>query len=351
MGKSAVSMAIEALKSKASKPMFKEELGEKDVRDVLSTFGCSDMYAEVVGELEDMGITVNEVINEDDYINNLDNSGDIDIVKSYLAEIGRYSILTQEEEVYIANKYLIDGDMEARKELANHNLRLVVNVAKRYVGRGLPLLDLIQEGNIGLMTAVDKFIPDKGYKFSTYATWWIRQAITRALADNGRTIRLPVHMCEKLYKVRSFRRDYYNKNGKMPPNEEVCSACDVAEGTLMYLLEHQDNLVSLNATINEEDDTTIEDMIRDDSESVESQVIRGALSKEIIETLDKTLSKKESYILKMRFGLEDGEYKTLEQCGKELGVTRERVRQIEAKAIRKLKVSRKSRNLREYVKS
>lgn len=279
-------------------------------------------------------------------------SGDYssDSVKTYLREIGSIPLLTSEQEVFYGKGWKERHDESCKEILVNSNLRLVVSIAKRYVGRGLSLLDLIQNGNLGLLKAVDMFDPDKGYKFSTYATWWIRQSITRSIADFSRTIRIPVHMSEKQCRVRSFIRDYTSMHGKKPTAKEIMKECEISEESLEAVMGIYDETVSLNMKIWEEKDTSLEELIQDDSTSLEDIVLNSELSRVIEESFSKVLSNKEADILRMRYGLDgSGVPHTLEECGQVFGVTRERIRQIESKSLRKLKVSYKTRGLKAFL--
>ena len=271
-----------------------------------------------------------------------------DPVRMYLKEIGRVSLLTAEEEVELA--LLIEqGDQEAKQRLAEANLRLVVSIAKRYVGRGMQFLDLIQEGNMGLMKAVDKFDHTKGFKFSTYATWWIRQAITRAIADQARTIRIPVHMVETINKLIRVQRNLLQELGRDPSPEEIGKALHMAPDKVREVLKIAQEPVSLETPIGEEDDSHLGDFIEDDViESPVDYTNRILLREQLDEVMD-TLTDREENVLRMRFGLDDGRMHTLEDVGKQFKVTRERIRQIEAKAIKKLRHPRRSKPLRDFM--
>lgn len=273
-----------------------------------------------------------------------------DSVKSYLVEIGKWELLSVEQERELFYKYVDTRDVEAKNAIINHNLRLVVSVAKKYTGIGLPFLDIIQEGNLGLIKAVDMFDVEKGYKFSTYATWWIRQAITRAIADKSRSIRLPVHVGEKIYHIKRFTKEYFDTYERLPSDEEICEECKVTMELLQSVKRLQADTVSLDTTIGEEDDTTLGEFIPDDAIGVEEEVMNGELRDELLKAMDAVLSEKEKSVLIMRYGLDgSGIFRTLEYCGEQFGVTRERIRQIEAKGLRKLKLSRKAKNIREFV--
>lgn len=270
-----------------------------------------------------------------------------DPVRMYLREIGRVSLLTYEEEVSLA-KRVEKGDKKAREKLINANLRLVVSIAKKYVNRGLTLLDLIEEGNIGLMRAVAKYDWRRGYKFSTYATWWIRQAITRAIADQARTIRIPVHMVETINKFNRISRKLMQELGREPAPEEVALEMEVPVEKVREIIKVSQEPASLEAPVGEEEDSRLGDFIQDAAASPSDQATQALLKDHIREMLD-TLSPREAKVLEYRFGLEDGKQRTLEEVGKEFGVTRERIRQIEAKAIRKLRHPTRAKKLRDYL--
>lgn len=270
-----------------------------------------------------------------------------DPVRMYLREIGRVSLLTYEEEVALA-KRVEKADKKARERLINANLRLVVSIAKKYVNRGLTLLDLIEEGNIGLMRAVMKYDWRRGYKFSTYATWWIRQAITRAIADQARTIRIPVHMVETINKFNRISRKLMQELGREPTPEEVALEMGVSVEKAREIIKVSQEPASLEAPVGEEEDSRLGDFIQDASASPTDQATHALLKDHIREVLE-TLSPREAKVLEYRFGLEDGKQRTLEEVGKEFGVTRERIRQIEAKAIRKLRHPTRSKKLRDYL--
>ena len=271
-----------------------------------------------------------------------------DPVKMYLKDIGRVPLLSADEEIELA-KHMQDGDEAAKKRLSEANLRLVVSIAKRYVGRGMLFLDLIQEGNLGLIKAVEKFDYRKGYKFSTYATWWIRQAITRAIADQARTIRIPVHMVETINKLIRVSRQLLQELGREPQPEEIADVMDIPVERVREILKISQEPVSLETPIGEEEDSHLGDFIPDDNMPVPADAAAFTLLKEqLVEVLD-TLTEREKKVLTLRFGLEDGRARTLEEVGKEFNVTRERIRQIEAKALRKLRHPSRSRKLRDYI--
>ena len=271
-----------------------------------------------------------------------------DPVRMYLKEIGKVSLLTADEEIELA-KRMEQGDEEAKKRLAEANLRLVVSIAKRYVGRGMLFLDLIQEGNLGLIKAVEKFDYRKGYKFSTYATWWIRQAITRAIADQARTIRIPVHMVETINKLIRVSRQLLQELGREPTPEEIAEEMKMPVDRVREILKISQEPVSLETPIGEEEDSHLGDFIQDDNVPVPADAAAFTLLKEqLIEVLG-TLTEREQKVLRLRFGLDDGRARTLEEVGKEFNVTRERIRQIEAKALRKLRDPSRSRKLKDYL--
>ena len=271
-----------------------------------------------------------------------------DPVRMYLKEIGKVSLLTADEEIELA-KRMEQGDEEAKKRLAEANLRLVVSIAKRYVGRGMLFLDLIQEGNLGLIKAVEKFDYRKGYKFSTYATWWIRQAITRAIADQARTIRIPVHMVETINKLIRVSRQLLQELGREPTPEEIAEEMKMPVDRVREILKTSQEPVSLETPIAEEEDSHLGDFIQDDNVPVPADAAAFTLLKEqLIEVLG-TLTEREQKVLRLRFGLDDGRARTLEEVGKEFNVTRERIRQIEAKALRKLRHPSRSRKLKDYL--
>ena len=271
-----------------------------------------------------------------------------DPVRMYLKEIGKVPLLSAEEEIELA-KRMADGDEEAKKRLAEANLRLVVSIAKRYVGRGMLFLDLIQEGNLGLIKAVEKFDYKKGYKFSTYATWWIRQAITRAIADQARTIRIPVHMVETINKLIRVSRQLLQELGREPSPEEIAKEMNMPVERVREILKISQEPVSLETPIGEEEDSHLGDFIKDDNVPVPADAAAFTLLKEQLEEVLGTLTEREQKVLTLRFGLEDGRARTLEEVGKEFNVTRERIRQIEAKALRKLRHPSRSRKLKDYL--
>ena len=271
-----------------------------------------------------------------------------DPVKVYLKEIGRVPLLSSDEEVELAQR-MAEGDAYAKKRLAEANLRLVVSIAKRYVGRGMQFLDLIQEGNLGLIKAVEKFDHTKGFKFSTYATWWIRQAITRAIADQARTIRIPVHMVETINKVKKVSSQLLHQNGHDPTAEEIAAALDMPVDKVREIMRVAQETVSLETPIGEEEDSHLGDFIPDDDAPAPADAASHTLLKEQLGEVLKTLTPREEKVLRLRFGLEDGRSRTLEEVGKEFNVTRERIRQIEAKALRKLRHPSRSKKLKDFL--
>ena len=271
-----------------------------------------------------------------------------DPVRMYLKEIGKVSLLSADEEIELAKK-MEQGDENAKKRLAEANLRLVVSIAKRYVGRGMLFLDLIQEGNLGLIKAVEKFDYRKGYKFSTYATWWIRQAITRAIADQARTIRIPVHMVETINKLIRVSRQLLQELGREPTPEEIAEEMDMPVDRVREILKISQEPVSLETPIGEEEDSHLGDFIQDDNVPVPADAAAFTLLKEQLVEVLSTLTDREQKVLRLRFGLDDGRARTLEEVGKEFNVTRERIRQIEAKALRKLRHPSRSRKLKDYL--
>ncbi len=271
-----------------------------------------------------------------------------DPVRMYLKEIGKVPLLSAEEEIEYAQR-MEEGDEEAKKRLAEANLRLVVSIAKRYVGRGMQFLDLIQEGNLGLIKAVEKFDYRKGYKFSTYATWWIRQAITRAIADQARTIRIPVHMVETINKLVRVQRQLLQELGREPSPEEIAETMDIPVERVREIQKISQEPVSLETPIGEEEDSHLGDFIQDDNVPVPAEAAASTLLKEQLVEVLGTLTEREQKVLRLRFGMDDGRARTLEEVGKEFNVTRERIRQIEAKALRKLRHPSRSRKLKDYL--
>ena len=271
-----------------------------------------------------------------------------DPVKAYLKEIGRVPLLSPEEETALAMR-IMEGDSKAKKRLSEANLRLVVSIAKRYVGRGMQFLDLIQEGNLGLIKAVEKFDYTKGFKFSTYATWWIRQAITRAIADQARTIRIPVHMVETINKVKKVSSQLLHKNGHEPSAEEIAAELNMPVDKVREIMRVAQEPVSLETPIGEEEDSHLGDFIPDDEAPAPAEAASHTLLKEQLDEVLTSLTEREAKVLRLRFGLEDGRPRTLEEVGKEFDVTRERIRQIEAKALRKLRHPSRSKKLKDFL--
>ena len=333
----------------------------KEVMDALNeTDMDSDQIEKLYDKFESMNIDVvdeelevPENINEE--IAEIENDASLgegisidDPVRMYLKEIGKVPLLTPEEEIELAIR-IGDNDPAAKRRLTEANLRLVVSIAKRYVGRGMQFLDLIQEGNLGLIKAVDKFDYTKGFKFSTYATWWIRQAITRAIADQARTIRIPVHMVETINKVKKTNSQLLHKNGRDPTAEEIAEVLDMPVDKVREIMRVAQEPVSLETPIGEEEDSHLGDFIPDDDAPAPADAASATLLKEELAHVLKTLTPREERVLSMRFGLTDGHPHTLEEVGKEFNVTRERIRQIEAKALRKLRHPTRSKKLRDYV--
>ena len=271
-----------------------------------------------------------------------------DPVKVYLKEIGRVPLLSSEEEIDLAIR-IANGDVQAKQRLSEANLRLVVSIAKRYLGRGMQFLDLIQEGNLGLIKAVDKFDYTKGFKFSTYATWWIRQAITRAIADQARTIRIPVHMVETINKVKKVQSQLLHQNGHEPTPDEIADELDLPVDKVREIMRVAQEPVSLETPIGEEEDSHLGDFIPDDGPPPPADAASHTMLREQLSDVLSTLTPREEKVLRLRFGLEDGRSRTLEEVGKEFNVTRERIRQIEAKALRKLRHPSRSRKLKDYL--
>ena len=327
----------------------------KEIMDFLSDIDLDTEQMDKVYEfLEGQGIDIMGNIDAEEEVEK-----DIDLslpeginiddpVRMYLKEIGKVPLLSAEEETELA-KRMEEGDEQAKKKLAEANLRLVVSIAKRYVGRGMLFLDLIQEGNLGLIKAVEKFDYRKGYKFSTYATWWIRQAITRAIADQARTIRIPVHMVETINKLIRVSRQLLQELGREPSPEEIAEEMNMPVERVREILKISQEPVSLETPIGEEEDSHLGDFIKDDNVPVPADAAAFTLLKEQLEEVLGTLTEREQKVLTLRFGLEDGRARTLEEVGKEFNVTRERIRQIEAKALRKLRHPSRSRKLKDYL--
>ena len=355
----------------ASGKQKKGVLEESEIRAEFRTMKLTDdQYELIVRVLEKNDIDVLQVVEDDDAdvhdddIDMMDESGEDepdlldlsipdsinieDPVRMYLKEIGKVPLLTAEEEIELA-KRMETGDEDAKKRLAEANLRLVVSIAKRYVGRGMLFLDLIQEGNLGLIKAVEKFDYNKGFKFSTYATWWIRQAITRTIADQARTIRIPVHMVETINKLVRVSRQLLQELGREPTPEEIAERMEIPVERVREILKISQEPVSLETPIGEEEDSHLGDFIQDDNVPVPADAAAFTLLKEQLVEVLGTLTEREQKVLRLRFGLDDGRARTLEEVGKEFNVTRERIRQIEAKALRKLRHPSRSRKLKDYL--
>ncbi len=360
-----VNAAHEAAKQELLAEAKKE--GKIDQRKIFSKIPDTpdnvDVLDQLYTELADSGIQVTEpganatdewveeeaeevVLNEQVY---LDDVAD-DSVRLYLREIGKIPLLTAEEELALA-KRVVAGDKDAKDKMAEANMRLVVSIAKRYVGRGLDLLDLIQEGNTGLLRAVEKFDPDKGFKFSTYATWWIRQAITRAIADQARTIRIPVHMVETINKLLRTQRRLTQELNREPTNEEIAEAMEIDVEKVEHIMKIKQDISSLDASVrDDEEDSVLADFIEDEDTISPEESATNQLLKEHVKDMLGALTEREQKILKLRFGLEDGKNHTLEEVGQEFSVTRERIRQIEAKALAKLRKHKDAKKLHDYIK-
>ena len=321
---------------------------EKNNIDVLQGKSMDDPVDELLLETEDDIIPEEEEPELIDDVDVLEGVSTEDPVRMYLKEIGNVSLLTSEEEVELA-KLVEAGDVEAKKKLTEANLRLVVSIAKKYVGRGMPFLDLIQEGNMGLMKAVDKFDYTKGYKFSTYATWWIRQAITRGIADTGRTIRVPVHMVETINKTLRMTRTLLQELGREPTPEEVADRLGVPVARVREVLKISRDPVSLDTPIGEEDDSHLGDFIEDETAQSPADSAAFSMLREELNVALASLTDRERQVVRLRFGLEDGRARTLEEVGREFNVTRERIRQIEAKALRKLRHPSRSKRLKDFL--
>ena len=321
------------------------KLSTKEITDAIEEM---DIDAEQINKLYDDLNNALDFNSEEDADFSSDGIAVDDPVKVHLKEIGRIPLLSAEEEIQLAEK-ISAGDEYARDRLIEANLRLVVSIAKHFVGRGMPFLDLIQEGYIGLIKAVEKFDHTKGYKFSTYATWWIRQAITRAIADQARTIRIPVHMVETINKVKKTNSQLLHKNGRDPTAEEIAEVLDMSVDKVREIMRVAQEPVSLETPIGEEEDSHLGDFIPDDDAPAPADAASATLLKEELAHVLKTLTPREERVLSMRFGLTDGHPHTLEEVGKEFNVTRERIRQIEAKALRKLRHPTRSKKLRDYV--
>ena len=330
------------------------ELDDTNAEEIDQVFDAfEDLGVDLLNEdLEEPNIEdlqdVEEIKLEDIDVTNVEGVSVDDPVRMYLREIGKIPLLTYEQELDLV-KRILEGDEEAKQKLAESNLRLVVSIAKKYVGRGMLFLDLIQEGNMGLIKAVEKFDYNKGFKFSTYATWWIRQAITRAIADQARTIRIPVHMVETINKLIRTSRHLLQQLGREPTPEEIANEMEIPIEKVMEIQKIAQDPVSLETPIGEEDDSHLGDFIPDDDSPAPQDSAAYTLLKEQLEEVMNTLTPREAKVLKLRFGLEDGKARTLEEVGKEFQVTRERIRQIEAKALRKLRHPSRSKKLRDYM--
>ncbi len=341
-----------------------KQKGSLTNNDIMEALGEIEFKPEELEKLydtlEQQGIEINEEIETIDFDeitaveSKKDDSGESDTatiddpVKVYLKEIGRVPLLSPEEEIELAIK-ISEGDVQAKKRLSEANLRLVVSIAKRYLGRGMQFLDLIQEGNLGLIKAVEKFDYTKGFKFSTYATWWIRQAITRAIADQARTIRIPVHMVETINKVKKVSTQILHEKGHEPSSEEIAEKLDISVEKVREIVRVAQEPVSLETPIGEEEDSHLGDFIPDSDTPAPADEASHALLKEQLEEVLRTLTPREAKVLRLRFGLEDGKSRTLEEVGTEFKVTRERIRQIEAKALRKLRHPSRSKKLKDYL--
>ena len=326
-----------------------QELTPDEIDDLYETF--SHKGIEIVDDSNRAQADIDEEKGEEDTDIDLSIPEGISIddpVRMYLKEIGRVPLLSADEEIALA-KRMEAGDEEAQKELAEANLRLVVSIAKRYVGRGMLFLDLIQEGNLGLIKAVEKFDYNKGYKFSTYATWWIRQAITRAIADQARTIRIPVHMVETINKLIRVSRQLLQQLGREPAPEEIAEAMEISVERVREIMKIAQEPVSLETPIGEEEDSHLGDFIEDQDAPAPAEAASFMLLKEQLEEVLDTLTEREERVLRLRFGLDDGRARTLEEVGQNFGVTRERIRQIEAKALRKLRHPSRSRKLKDFL--
>ena len=381
-GKKAETSAVNNAEAEAAREKFQEKLKEllslaKKKKNMLEYQEISDFFADmqldsdkfekILDFLEANNIDVLRITDDDaddDILLEVDDDDEIEVekidlsvpdgvsiedpVRMYLKEIGKVPLLSAEEEIELAKRMEL-GDQEAKKRLAEANLRLVVSIAKRYVGRGMLFLDLIQEGNLGLIKAVEKIDYRKGYKFSTYATWWIRQAITRAIADQARTIRIPVHMVETINKLIRVSRQLLQELGREPTPEEIAAEMNMPVERVREILKISQEPVSLETPIGEEEDSHLGDFIQDDNVPVPADAAAFTLLKEQLEEVLGTLTEREQKVLTLRFGLEDGRARTLEEVGREFNVTRERIRQIEAKALRKLRHPSRSRKLKDYL--
>lgn len=350
------------IKQKVKEGTIKNMLTYTEIIDMLDGIDYDvEQIEKIFDTLEEMGIKIksdaeaeaeieaSELEDADSHMIILNDSISVDDpVRMYLKEMGKVPLLSADEEIEIAQR-VEKGDEKAKEKLAEANLRLVVSIAKRYVGRGMLFLDLIQEGNLGLIKAVEKFDYTKGYKFSTYATWWIRQAITRAIADQARTIRIPVHMVETIHKLSRVKRQLVQSLGRDPLPEEIAEAMDVSVERVREIIKIAQDPVSLETPIGEEENSHLGDFIPDDDIPLPSDAAAATLLKEQLMQVLSTLTPREEKVLRLRFGIDDGRQRTLEEVGKEFNVTRERIRQIEAKALRKLRHPSRSRKLKDYL--
>ncbi len=325
----------------------------ESLRDRLEKYDLSSEQVEyLTDKLEEQGVQIEEDVpdagNDEFYEEIMREISTGDHVKLYLKDIGKFPLLSMEEEVELA-KRMSEGDEDAKQQLSQANLRLVVSIAKRYVGRGMQLLDLIQEGNLGLMKAVEKFDYQRGYKFSTYATWWIKQAITRAIADQARTIRIPVHMVETIHKQAKITRTLLQELGRDPYPSEIAERMGIPESRVIEIQKIAQDPVSLETPIGEEEDSHLGDFIEDDNAQSPGDVVLSTMLREQLISVLSTLTPREERVIRLRYGIDEGRPRTLEDVGKEFNVTRERIRQIEAKALRKLRHQSRSKKLKDYI--